>query len=339
MEISSRSRQPPRPTWPLNRLVERRAELLLHSHSAGTQITYQSALQSYLTFCAKHDFPTNPTPDTLSFYITYMATYIKPSSIASYLSGVVFNLKPYYPHVLESRRHPMVQNTLQGALRLVNTPVKRKRAITTTDLRLVMALDASTHDDLLFCALVVTGFFGLLRPSELCFNDSLRKRDVRKLMFRHLVTFDKGSLSIPLHAHKADQQQAGNTVLLIRRDDDLNPLPIIQRYLLSRDTLFPLNPELWSRSDGSIPRYSWFIGRLKSALPGNIGGSSLRSGGADHLARLGTDPALIQACGRWASDAYKVYLRTHPALVHHLLTHQAAATISRTLPPLSHSTK
>lgn len=329
MQRNPRPRHVDRPAWPLTQLVERRAELLAGSRALSTHITYNSALNSYVAFCTAHGFSLTPTPDTFSFYITYMSMYIKPSSIASYLSGIIHNLQPYHPHVQEIRRHPLVQNTLQGALRLVNTPVKRKRPLSISDLRLVIhATQASpSHDDLLFCALTFTGFFGLLRPSEICFSDSPAKRDIRKLMLRHLLIFDEGSISIPLHAHKADQQNSGNMVMLIRRDDDLNPLPVIQRYLESRDHLFPLNPELWTRADGSIPQYSWYTRRLKALLPGNIGGSSLRSGGADHLARIGTSPSLIQACGRWASEAYKVYLRTHPAMIHHLITQQAVSAL------------
>lgn len=323
---TTRSRQPARPSWPKDRLVQRRAELLTNSQALATTLTYNSALQSYVTFCTKHNFAIDPTPDTLSFYITYMSTYIKPSSVESYLSGILSRLAPYFPNARAARQHTLVRQTLQGALRLANSPVQRKRPITTDDLRLVLtATSTNDYDDVLFCALTFTGFFGLLRPSELCFPDSPKRRDVRKLMLRHLVDFRDDSISIPLHAHKADQQLSGNTVLLLRRDDDLNPIPILRRYLEIRDHQFPLNPELWSRSDGSIPCYSWFTKRLKALLPGNIGGSSLRSGGADHLARLGTDPTLIQACGRWASDAYKVYLRTHPALVHHLITTAAAS--------------
>lgn len=278
-------------------------------------------------FCTKHHFSLEPVPDTLSFYITYMSTYIKPSSVASYLSGILNKLEPYYPTIRETRRHPLVRNTLEGALRLANSPVQRKRPICLDDLRIVMqqSLSSSVYDDLLFTALTFTGFFGLLRPSELCIHDSPKRRDVRKIMLRHLVEFTEGSFSIALFAHKADQQLAGNTVLLLRRDDDLDPLPILRQYLTARDSRFPLNPELWTRSDGLVPKYSWFTNRLKQLLIGNIGGSSLRSGGADHLARIGTDPLLIQACERWASDAYKVYLRTHPAMVHHIIANNAAS--------------
>lgn len=322
---TSRPRQADRPTWSTTQLVQRRAELLAHSRALSTNLTYDSALHSYITFCTRHSFALDPSPDTLSFYVTYMSTYIKPSSVGSYLSGILNKLKPYFPNVRATRRHPLVTHTLQGAMRLANTPVQRKRPLTPHDLRSILQSSSDTdHDDLLFCALTFTGFFGLLRPSELCFSDSPKRRDVRKLMLRHLVELNDNSVSIPLHAHKADQQLSGNTVLLIRRDDDLNPIPIIIRYLSSRDRYFPLNPELWTMHNGTVPRYSWFVNRLKKLLPGNIGGSSLRSGGADHLAQIGTDPALIQACGRWASEAYKVYLRTHPAMVHHLITTSAA---------------
>lgn len=325
MATSSRSRQPLRPAWPTSQLVQRRAELLAHSRAISTNLTYDSALHSYTTFCSRHLFPLDPTPDTLSFYITYMSSYIKPSSVEKYLSGILSKLEPYFATVRSVRQHPLVRNTMQGALRLANTPIQRKRPITTDDLRLLLQTHSTEDfDDLLFCAMTFTSFFGLLRPSEVCLSDSPKRRDVRKLMLRHQVSFQENSISIPLHAHKADQQLAGNTVLLLRRDDDLNPIPILQRYLTVRDTAYPLNPELWTRSNGSVPRYSWFTRKLKTALTGNIGGSSLRSGGADHLARLGTDPLLIQACGRWASEAYKVYLRTHPAMVHHLLTKAAS---------------
>lgn len=326
---STRSRQPARPPWPTAKLVQRRAELLAHSRATSTNLTYNSALQSFVTFCNKHNFSLEPTPETLSFYVTYMASYIKPSSIASYLSGILSKLEPYFPNAREARQHQLVRQTLEGALRLAGTPVQRKRALTTADLRIIIASTSETNfDDLLFRALVFTGFFGLLRPSELCVSDSPKRRDVHKIMLRHLLEYHEEFIMIPLHAHKADQQLAGNSVILLRRDDDLNPFPIIEQYLSLRDQHYPINPELWTDSRGSLPRYSWLVRRLKACLSGNIGGSSLRSGGADHLARLGTDPLLIQACGRWASDAYKVYLRTHPAMVHHLISSSAASLVS-----------
>lgn len=338
MPHHSRPRNAARPSWSTSHLIQRRAELLTNSRAPSTNITYNSALTSYTEFCTKHNFPLDPTPDTLSFYIAYMSSFIKPTSVASYLSGILHLLQPYFPHAREARSHPLVKNTLQGALCIANSPVQRKRPITLDDLHLIASYGAPqpSYNDLLLRALSFTSFFGLLRPSEVCLSDSPRKRDMRKIMLRHQLVIEDDMMSIPLHAHKADQQNSGNMVLLLRRDDSLNPLPIITNYLHLRDASFPINPELWTRSDGSLPNYSWFIQKIKSILGGNIGGSSFRSGGADYLARIGTDPALIQACGRWASEAYKVYLRTHPAMVHHLISTSAATYLdAHPLPSIS----
>ena len=43
--------------------------------------------------------------------------------------------------------------------------------------------------------------------------------------------------------------------------------------------------------------------------PTKYGAHSLRIGGATAMAWLQAPPAAIQACGRWRSDAYLVYLR------------------------------
>ena len=38
---------------------------------------------------------------------------------------------------------------------------------------------------------------------------------------------------------------------------------------------------------------------------------SLRIGGATHLSAGGATPEVLQREGRWASDAYKTYVRSH----------------------------
>eukprot|EP00644_Phytophthora_capsici_P018612 jgi/Phyca11/132866/e_gw1.247.7.1 len=43
--------------------------------------------------------------------------------------------------------------------------------------------------------------------------------------------------------------------------------------------------------------------------PRRFSSHSLRSGGATHMYRTGTDALTIQFHGRWVSDAYKTYTR------------------------------
>jgi hypothetical protein len=91
------------------------------------------------------------------------------------------------------------------------------------------------------------------------------------------------------------------------------------KYLSLRDRLFPFRAELWLTSKGTIPTRSWFLRILHRHLSGNIGGQSLRAGGATALAEAGIPPHLIQAIGRWSSEAFNIYIRKHPVLLAALL--------------------
>jgi hypothetical protein len=41
----------------------------------------------------------------------------------------------------------------------------------------------------------------------------------------------------------------------------------------------------------------------------------MRAGGATALAEHGVPPHIIQACGRWVSDAFLIYIRKNPTLL------------------------
>ena len=82
----------------------------------------------------------------------------------------------------------------------------------------------------------------------------------------------------------------------------------------------PLHLALWFRANGSIPTRSFFIRKLHLFFDKEIGGQSMRAGGATFLAEKGTPPSLIQARGRWSSDAFLIYIRKNPALLIDLIT-------------------
>ena len=77
-------------------------------------------------FCCLHNFPIDPTPDTLSFYATYMSHHIKPSSVSTYLSGIANQLEVYYPEVHQACKSPLVVWTLQGCKCLKGSPTTHK---------------------------------------------------------------------------------------------------------------------------------------------------------------------------------------------------------------------
>jgi hypothetical protein len=93
----------------------------------------------------------------------------------------------------------------------------------------------------------------------------------------------------------------------------------MQRYISSRDQLFPLHPQLWFRTNGTSPTRSWFLRRLRQFCPPDIAGQSIRAGGATALAEAGAPADLIRGAGRWTSNAFERYLRKNVIVLHALI--------------------
>ncbi|KIJ24644.1 hypothetical protein M422DRAFT_194441 [Sphaerobolus stellatus SS14] len=313
------AKQPKRVAWSLERLIRERAIALGHALEASTIAAYESHLQSYLSFCNNHRFPIEPTADTLSFYVVYMCHHVKPSTVGTYLSGICNLLEPYFPNVRESRSSPMVCRSLAGMKKLRGLqPANRKRALTKEDLSsIIKQLDCNpSYDDRLFAAMLLTGFFGLLRLGELTVPDNLRKRSFKKVIMRHTLSTETARFTFILPYHKADRFYAGNTVIIeALPGSPINPFHHMCQYVAMRDASFPLLPALWITAQGQPPTYSWFVSRLQKLIGNDVAGHSLRSGGATALALAGVADNAIQAMGRWSSDTWRIYIRKHPVLL------------------------
>jgi hypothetical protein len=322
----ARSRQPARQPWTLERLQRERAIAIGASLDHSSVSVYNSHFQSYLTFCKMHNFSTEPTTDTLSFYTVYMCHHIKPSSVDSYLSGICSSLEPFFPNVRTLRRSTIVSRTLAGMKKLRGEGALRRPPLTDAGLRKVLQVldyDGSAHDDKLVLAIIFVGYHALMRLGELTWPDKHNLQQWRKLSLRNSVQRPSPThISFSLPFHKADRFYEGNTILLETRRDDLDPVRLFNSYLRSRDSLFPRRPALWLRSNGSIPRYSWMRKKIGQLFGSDYAGHSLRSGGATRLAELGVPDDRIQAMGRWSSEAFRIYIRKHPVLLQ-ALVHQA----------------
>lgn len=318
---TTRSRQPVRVPWTYERLVRERAIALGQAIDNTTWKTYGSALNSYLNFIRLHDIPLEPTADTLSLFTVYMSHHINPKSVNSYLSGIVQQLEPFFPNVRTSRNSTLVSRTLQGCLRARGRATKRKRALTLDDLESVITHYQTSllHDDLLFVSMLLTGFFALMRLGELTYPNDPSLHDFRKVTKRSSVVISADQYSFHLPSHKADRFFEGNKIIVTKNQFRLDPLLHFQVYLTSRDKLLPYSSPLWLTNDGNVPTRSFFINRLRIFFQSDIGGQSMRAGGATSLAENGTPPSLIQAMGRWASSAFQIYVRKNPVFIHALL--------------------
>jgi hypothetical protein len=237
-----RARQPVRDIWSRERLVHERAVALGNVIDKSTLSNYSSALNSYLNFVKLHDLPVDPSPETLSFFTVYMCHHINPRSVNTYLSGISQQLETHFPAVKEARNSTLVRRTLQGCMRMRGTATLRKRALTVDDLQLVVDhyKTSSSHDDLLFVAMLLTGFFGLLRLGELTFPDDVSLRNWKKVTRRNTVSIHEGLYEFSLPGHKADRFFEGNKIIIPAHRFHHHPLHHFHRYINSRDCMHPV---------------------------------------------------------------------------------------------------
>ncbi|PBK99579.1 hypothetical protein ARMGADRAFT_919822 [Armillaria gallica] len=200
IDVTPGSRQRPREPWTLEKLYHERCLALGSAIDTATLGPYNSALNSYITFCKIHDFPVKPTIDTMSYFVVFMSAHIKPDSVSSYLSGICNRLENFFPDIREVRNSPM------------GSAVNRKSPLSRDNIRHAVKTlgHSSNYDDCLFLALLVTGFNGLLRLAELSMPDSKKTRNWRKIVRRTSVEWLAEGYAFFLPAHKADTAFEGN---------------------------------------------------------------------------------------------------------------------------------
>lgn len=303
-----------RTRWPIERLTHERNVAVGSALALSSNSAYNSAVQSWIRFAKLHEFPLEPSAETLSFYIVYECFYIEPRSVNSYLSGIINKLEPFFADIRALRNHLIVKRTLKGCMRLYSNPIQRKRPLLLNDIKLLSSLlrGSASYDDKLFLAIIQAGFFSLQRLGELTQPDNQNLRDYRRLPSRASFRKFGDRVEYMLPVHKADILFQGNKIVIERLNHAWDPVSAIERYVAARDRRFPIHPQLWITSSGDTPTRSWVISRLQGVLGPSVSGHSIRSGGATFLALKNVPDARIQAIGRWSSEAWKQYIRQHP---------------------------
>src|SRR5258708_4768716 len=138
LSISPSTRQHSCPCWLMGMFHKQWTLVLGAALEQSTAHTYSSAASSYITFCDLHHFPTKPMVERLCFYIMYMSHFIKPTSVKSYLSGICAELEPFYPDVCSICSSKLITCTLASCTKLYGLPANRKRALTESDLLLII---------------------------------------------------------------------------------------------------------------------------------------------------------------------------------------------------------
>ena len=172
------------------------------------------------------------------------------------------------------------------------------------------------------------GFFALFCLGEMTYPDDPELHDPRKVTKCNSVRISPNSFQLFLPGHKADRFFEGNIVIIRKNNHPFDPHKHCISYIWECDKKFPFSPPLWLTNGGVIPTWSFFIKRLRQFFDSDTAGQSLRAGGTTSLTKNGVPPSIIQAIGRWASDAFKIYIWKNPVLIQALLFSQTACSAS-----------
>ncbi len=147
-------------------LVEKARAFQSRSKSANTRRAYRADWADFVVWCDHHGLAALPTaPETIVLYVTDLAAHAKLATLERRLV-VISRTHKAARH--DSPTHALiVEETMKGIRRSLRTAQTRKAPIGTVILRRMLATLPPTTAGLRDRALLLTGFAGALRRSEL----------------------------------------------------------------------------------------------------------------------------------------------------------------------------
>ena len=157
-------------------------------------------------------------------------------------------------------------------------------------------------------AAVLTAFFGLLRVSEYTSKGKRTFDPMCTLMFND-VRFQKKFrfVQIKIAQSKTDPFRAGCLLKVWATGSKFCPVLALRRFIEVHP--FGKGP-LFTFADGSFLTRKFISDVMLQVFNDlNLNTHSFRIGGASAAATAGIPDSVIQIMGRWASNAYRAYLR------------------------------
>ena len=290
-------------------------ELLLNAAIApSTSRTYDAGVKCYLQFCVATS--THPFPATERLILRFLASVrrrLSYKTIKVYLAGIQFEsvLRGFH---LRLHKFARVYYALRGIRRLQGNEFSRppRNPITLRHLSQLLSYAKKNFrrpDDVMVSAAVLLAFFALLRSSEYTCADSTHFDPESTLRFQD-IQFEKEFqfAQVRIAKSKTDPFRVGCEIKVWATGGKLCPVKALKRFIERHP--FQQGP-LFTFRDGSFLTRSRLASIIRAALSDvNLNTHSFRIGAASAAAAAGIPDSTIQVMGRWASNAYRVYLRT-----------------------------
>ena len=255
---------------------------LKNSKAENTLRAYQSDFRDFSSFCAKNGFSSMPSqPRIIALYITHMSKSSKFSTLKRRIASisVIHKLKGHY---LDTK-HPIIMENLHGIKRTLGSRQKAKKPLLINDLKILIKVITEEKSKLRDKALILIGFAGGFRRSELV-----------NIMYEDVEFVDEG-VKILIKRSKTDQSGEG-IVKAIPYFDNKEYCPVIAlKNYINYKFDNKIEGKVFEISDKSvaliIKKYAEKAGLDSSKYAGH----SLRSGFATSAAEFGAEERNIMA--------------------------------------------
>ena len=238
-----------------------------------------------------------------------------PPTIRNYLSGVKV-LHIFHGHPFPHSEDYLLKMELRGIARLYpHVPV---RAIPVTPTILLAFKQVMTVTDPLHCCVWACSLFMFFTMARLgSILPASTTTPLHTILTKDRVNFSREGILITLiHTKTIQYGKRRLHIPLIKNHTPLCPV-LAYNQVLAHHEIHPAGPAFVYPHRGK-PKWltsAIFINTFRSVLklsgvahPSSFTGHSFRRGGATWAFQAGMPGEIIQICGDWASDAYKLYL-------------------------------
>lgn len=242
---------------------------------------------------------------------------VKLTTLKAYIAGIkawhMFHDQPY-PHHVDSAVKTLLKATRTIEARMAEVERKRPPVLVSDLVILLEVLPKQGEQGLAMLTVALVAFWGTARLGELL-SDNVKKRLGK---WDDLVwAEDKSYVKINLSEAKTASPGEIQVIHLQRQESVLDPVSMLEAWHAfcprkPSDEIFTLwvndkKKRLGKQSTINHLRSVWNARRPKGRQM--LHGHSFRIGGASLRWNLRADRDEVKRCGRWASDAYLVYLR------------------------------
>jgi site-specific recombinase XerD len=287
--------------------LEQVREFIRASKAENTLRGYQSDWRDFCAWCESHALAVLPAaPETVASYIAECAASLKVGSIQRRLNAIT---EAHKAVGLTSPTHTaIVRNTMKGIRRMIGTAPAQKTPTLTDDIRAMVDTTDAALIDIRDRAVILLGFAGAFRRSELVGLDIAD------------LDFSRDGLTVNLRRSKTDQEGAGRKVgIPYGSNPETCPVRSIQAWLevsgVQAGAMFhSINRhgqvQAGRLSGGDIARIVKKLAQRAGLDSAKYAGHSLRAGHATTAAIAGaSERSIMNQTGHRSAQMVRRYIR------------------------------